>query len=773
VSGLANRLFGLEGPGFGDGVSRFGWAVPIPAWAWLLVAGAAAAVGFWGYARLQGPGWARALLASVRSLLLLALAVLAAGPRLERVRTEIERDRLVVLVDRSASMGVADGGGETRDQHLRRALDEAGAVFASIAEEKIVYWMAFDTGAVELDAGGVSVPALPDAAGPRTAVGSAVGEALRRHAGHPVSAIVVLSDGRSADEPAPELVRRLEADRVPVHSVAFGSAERSIDFAFESASAPAVAFVDDTVPVTARFSAEGITASSVGTIEIVESGTGLVVERRALTPEELSAGEATIPARASSAGEQRWTVRYIPGGPDLAPQNNESSFAVRFVDQPIRVLYVDGSPRWEHRYLKSLLIREDSVESSCLLLAVNRRFQQEGDIVLTALPEGEAEWAEFDVVILGDLSPELLGPQALADIRSLVGDQGAGLLWLAGPSATPSAWRDTPLADLLPVRASSIASAAGMEVFAGPVVLRPTALSRRLGLFGEIESGPMGGIDDAAAGWSALRWALRLSPDLLKSAAEPLAEAVPVDGADEPLPLVVSMRYGAGRSALVGTDEIWRWRYGRGEPPTERFWLPLIRTLARPRLASLGAAATLEVQPPIARTGQVVSVELTIIDQAIAEVAAGELRVSVERTPRGGASSRALRLTRQAGSGAGRTRYAGSFTALDPGAFEVTVNPDELGGVNPSARFEVIAPDDEMRNPQADHAALAALAAATGGRVLGPEDLGELPGLLPNRRIIIPQPPETATLWDTPLALLLVLSLATLEWVGRRLIRLA
>ncbi len=761
-----NKLLGLDTLRFGDG-SALGWTHPVPAWAWMLIVLAAVVIAAWSYTRSRGPAPARAALAGLRTLVLVLLAVLAAGPRLEKARTEIERDRLVVLLDRSASMGVADLDGETRDDALRAVLDEHKDVWATLAEEKDIVWLGFGGGVGVLD--DPRPDALPPPDAPRSAIGAAIAEARRRTAGHPLSGIVLVSDGRSSDEVAGRTLRALRAEHVPVHVVPLGAPGHGSDLAVSSATGPGVAYIDDAVPVRVRFHAENI--DTPGSFEVVDERTGEVLRRRALSAEELASGEVTISVGAGSPGEQRWTVRYIPDGPDLAPQNNIAHIAVRFVDEPIRVLYADGSPRWEHRYLKSLLIREDSIDSSCLLLAVNRRFQQEGDTPIDALPESPEGWDEYDVVIIGDISPELFGARSLTQIRRHVGEQGAGLLWLAGPTATPGAWADTPLADLLPISPSG--GGAGVSRWPGPVVMRPTPVGVRAGLLAEQADEPMfGGIADPDAGWSALRWAIKIDPSIRKTAAETLALAVPVDASDgsPPAPLVLSMRYGAGRTALVGTDEIWRWRYGRGETPTERFWLPLLRMLARPRLASIGAAATLAVSPAVAETGQVVSIELTVTDQSIAEILPAEIDADV--TPARGGAGRKVRLSRRTDAGTGRARYGASLPALTPGSFTVRIPGDRLAGIAPEASLEVIAPDDEMRNPQTNHPLLAEIAEATGGRVLPPDDLDSLPRLLPNRTIIVPLPPESATLWDRPFVLAVLLGLLTVEWVGRRLIRL-
>ncbi len=782
MSELLNSLLGLDGLRFGQDGAGLGWAHPLPAWGWLLIAMGAVAVSVWSYARLEGPRASRMTLALVRAALLVLLAVAAAGPRLQRERSEVERDRVVVLVDRSASLGILEASGETRDAGLRRLLDRAGPAWAALAETKDVEWLGFGTGVVPLEAGESGVPGeLPPADGERTAVGAAMDEALRRAAGRPLSGVVILSDGRSADSVSNAVLAGLRSDRVPVHVVPVGSAEAAAEFAVVSAEVPAVAFVDDTVPVTVRFDHTGVDPSRAGRLEIIDAGTGLTVETLELSGEQLAAGEATITAEADSPGERLWTVRYVPGGPDLSAENNSVTVSLRLVDEPIRVLYVDGSPRWEQRFLKSLLIREDSIDSSCLLLAVNRRYQQEGDTLLETLPRTADEWAAFDVVVIGDIRPELLGERTLEEIRSLVGEQAAGLLWLAGPSATPAGWGETALSDLLPIVAAGAGPNAGIDLWDGPVVLSPTPAAERVGLFAGLRGDEAaGGVTDPDAGWSGLRWALRLRTESLKASAEVLAGAVPVDGGNDPnagenSPLVVSMRYGSGRVALVGTDEIWRWRYGQGEPPTERFWLPLLRSLARPRLASIGRPASLEVTPSIAGVGDRVSVRVTITDQSIAEVAPREFEARVVPADPSGRSAAAssVRLVREPGTPAGRAVYSGSVPALRPGSFRVVVPADALSGVGLEAGLEVISDDDELRNPQTDHAFLADLAGRTGGRVLTGDDLDGLAGLLPNRRVIVPLEPEIVTLWDKPFVLAVLLGLLTLEWVWRRLIRLS
>jgi hypothetical protein len=480
----------------------------------------------------------------------------------------------------------------------------------------------------------------------------------------------------------------------------------------------------------------------------------------------------------------------------MVAANNASDFSIQLLDRPLRVAYFDGYPRWEYRYIKNLLVREASISSVVMLLAPGRRYLQEGTVTLDALPRTGEDWAKFDVVILGDVWPGVFTREQLELLKQRVSVGGAGLIFIGGEASTPGAWRATPLSDLLPLALSESVSggASGLERVEGPAVLAPTPAADRLGVL-RLSDAPdektqmywPPELSDPAAGWSRLHFVQRIDPALLKPAAETLAVARPIEDPAAAWPAVLSMRYGAGRVLYVATDEVWRWRYGRGELLPERFWIQMVRLLGRESVSRAGRSAQIEVLPERAEVDQPVRVELTLIDQALVESAPGTARVRV--VPAGGerpdAPAIELTLTAEgtAGPGAavggvGATRtLSGTWVPTTPGRYTVEAVDSELRGSaeggDSSARVEVWRSDDELRRPQTDHPALAALSEATGGRVLTPGELGQLPRLLPDRSLKIAGEPEVHTLWDTPLALLLLLTLLTAEWVGRRLLRLA
>jgi hypothetical protein len=281
-----------------------------------------------------------------------------------------------------------------------------------------------------------------------------------------------------------------------------------------------------------------------------------------------------------------------------------------------------------------------------------------------------------------------------------------------------------------------------------------------------------------ASGWSQLKWMQRIDRASLKPTAEVLASAWPVSGNADASPALVTMRYGAGRSMYFASDETWRWRYGRGETLQERFWLPLIRLLARDSLGRVGKPAILEASPTQVPVGQTVRVTLRVVDQSLADRAPKAIPVRVRLDSSISSTSREqsetmLDVIRQKGEAGAVATWSAVWPTVIPGSFVITPRTPLLDGVELSASVEVVADADELRRPQSDHSLLATLAKDTGGAVLTLDQLQTLPTVLPNRAVRLLGPAEIQTLWDTPLSLTLLLMLLTLEWAGRRLIKLS
>jgi hypothetical protein len=759
---------------------RLAWEHPWPAWAWALFILVVAAFAAWSYGRLVGRRLGRGALCAVRAGLLVLLLIVVSGPMLELPRESVEEDWVIVLADRSESMTIADaeamdGRRASRDEQLRSVIDANADVWTSLADQRQLVWMGFHTGAFSLAAaaapqgedGAATAPWAVDlgaAAGPRTNLSTAVQQALQRAAARPLAGIVVLSDGRTNEPPHSGLLRRLKADAVPVFVVPLGSDEPLGDLAVRRVEAPRRAFVRDKVPVVVELDRLGSAGAGLtGAVRLVDLTSGAELDRVDLG-DGGDGGHVTLTAEPQLAGEVTWQVVIDTAEPDLVPDNNFKPFSIELVDRPLRVLFVEGYPRWEYRYLKNLLVREASIESSVMLISADRDFAQEGNQPITRLPRSPEEFAEFDVIVLGDVPATFFSPDQFEMIRDQVGRRGAGLLWIGGERSTPRTFAGTVLTDVLPMRGSLDLSPIGEAVN-----MRPTVLAQRLGVLRLATGAGVGWpreLSDASYGWSQFSFAQRIEPGRLKPTAEVLAETVTEVGADH-LPLVIHMRYGAGQSIYVATDEVWRWRYGRGELLPEQFWVQLIRMLGRESLSQSGAPAELDVTPRRAQTNRPVRMLLRILDAQLAQAPRASVNAVIEDAS--GNEVTEIELRPEPGAEA---EFVASYVPDAPGALRVRIADPALPDLALQATVEIFSPEDELRHPETDHQVLRGLAAATGGAVLDTGSLSDLSQLLPNRSVRTLNP-LTERIWDTPLIFALVLLTLAGEWIGRKALRLA
>lgn len=758
-----------------DGV-RFAFEHAIPLYLWFGVIGACAVFAWAVYRRSTGPAWFRVVLGGLRTLILVLLAALVAGPILEKRFEATEPDWLIVLLDRSESMTVKDirtaDGARSREEQLGAAVDAARAALAESDEPREIHWFGFGGDSFELPASEDGAPRLDPPVSRRTAIGTALESALDRASARPVAGVLVVSDGRTVDAPDTPTLRALQAAGAPVHVVPLGSPGTVTDIAVRSVSSPRVAYRDDPVPVVVDLAVLGDPAGLGGELRLIDEATDGVLESQRV---DLSGGDTsfTLSTRTLEPGDHAWRVEFVSDAPDLIDSNNRGTVELNIVDRPLRVLYIDGYPRWEQRYLRNLLIRESTVESSNLMLAANRRYLQEGDTGVTSFPSSPGEWSRYDVVVLGDVDPGVLSDEQIELIRLFVAEQGGGIVWIGGESYTPRAWWSTPLAALIPFSRP----AAGVGVIGEPVQVRPTADAARLGVLrldDTTETGWPSELVDPIVGWSPLHWAQRVDAGMLKPTAQVLASAGPIAG-DPRWPLVMTMRYGAGRAVYIASDEIWRWRYGRGEILYERFWIQLIRLLGRERLSRGDAGFSIEASGDSVAVGDPVAVTLEIQDQSLLETIPDVLRVRASAVnPEVGVQSEIeFQLGRDRTH---RGRYTGVWTPPAAGSWTVTAIDPELGyAPEGSGRVTIQAtvPGYELADPRPDHDVLRAMADQTGGTVFTPARLEELgaPGVFPSRsvrRVLVEREP----LWDTPLVLTLLVMLAGFEWIGRRVLRL-
>lgn len=835
LASLWDRMLGLdETMSLSSEDTAFGWAHPLPGWAWLLIVVAAALIGYGSYVRMQGSRWARMGLGTFRTLLLIAIAVLLAGP--SAVRTEItpEPDWLLVMVDRSASMGFEDverdGSLMSREAQLREALSKQMSLFgeAGLGANRNVVWLGYDREAYPIELGDAAddgageagdsaadtLAALGDPTVQATNLRTAIDQALQSAAGRAISGLVLIGDGRSPEPTGEVFADKLLRQDVPVFAVPLGSGEPRLDLAVGRVVSPVSAFAGDLVPVSVTVRRQDVVPGEEGSrsidlakvrVRLINADTGEALDEKSLAEIGLDK-PVGLQARADEAGELNLSVevRYegdeSDAGEEIATRNNSRAVSIAMVDRPLKVLYVEGTARWEYRFLVSMLKREESIDSSILLTDADRGFVQEGDTPISRFPQTAEEIRPYDVIVIGDVHPRFFSERQLGLIREHVATRGAGLLWIGGERHTPGRYAGTELELLLPMtNPSGVGRLVPAEGFELP--MQPTEAAEQLSLLrlslntGE-EGGVDGGRDANDDGWPTnlpgFRWAQDLG--VLRPGAQTLGEAVGASSSSstvERSPLVVLYRFGGGEVLYVGTDETWRWRRAGGEVYFEQFWIQLVRKLGRTRVQQLDDRARFVVEPAAVDLGATQLVELTIDDPSLIRDVPRSVRAAVYRAAAqdaegqdsasgsgGGVIGEAvseieLRLSADGGgvSSGSRSVYRATWRADRAGRYVLRVIEPTLEALELRALAEVRDPAEELARAATDHDRLIALASATGGAVVPLDELNRLEALVPDRsRELTNQMRQP--LVNTLFALLVLLGLLTLEWALRRGLRL-
>ncbi|NBX36359.1 MAG: VWA domain-containing protein [Planctomycetes bacterium] len=738
---------------------EFAWQRPLEPWIWLLVVTVGLSVAVFSYQGLAGSKRLRVWLGALRALTIVFLVALLAGPLLRLPILESKPDWVAVLVDRSRSLSIEDAPSAvgTRQSRESQALEIlADQTWDEVSDGRVVVWIGFDGTTREVER---REPGPAD--GWDTDLNLPIEAALSRLAGRPASGIVLISDGRATRPLDQSVFRQLQARAIPLFPIPLGASEPVVDLAVAEAAAPASAFVRDQLPFTAVIRSTGGSVRGPVRVELLNETTGKVVDQVELTEADFREGrcETVLTAAGERAGPNTWRIRVTGTGSDLVAMNNEATVTVDFVDRPLRALYIEGYPRWEYRYLKNLLVREELLESSVMLLSADRDFAQEGNAPLERLPRTREEFADFDLFVIGDVPSGSISDLQAEEIRYAVGDHGAGLLWIAGERSTPMSWRATPLDDLLPMRSNP-------ERHDERVHMQPTPAASRAGVLrlGEEARSPWPAALSPDGTRGHLEWAQRIDMSTLKPSAEVLGLARGASGAT--WPLVISMRYGAGQVVYVGTDETWRWRHGVGESFQERFWIQLIRMLSRGSAPESGDAFRLSVEPRRPETGLSAIVRLDAREAVEAEtVGDGPLEAQIEEMEGPRRGSRAVIPLIREGNG-----WIGNWTPSAAGRCRVRVDSARIG--SRELIVDVTRRDMELGQPQADHTLLSDLAARTGGVMIQPNDLAKLKRVLP-KRSSVSERAIVDPLWNSPAAILIVFALIFAELVGRRLLRLA
>jgi uncharacterized membrane protein len=426
----------------------------------LAVAVALIALTIWTYtgSAASSPRRIGALIALRLTALLLAI-LLALRPA--AAITEIPKlpSTLIIVIDASESMSVKDEANFTRWEVVKRALEKSGPILDQMREDQqttiYVYHFSKD---FDPDRDKFSDDVKPE--GKRTDFGTMLSRLYDRHQGERLlRGLVIVSDGadNGVAKPALPEAARWRGLGCPVFCFVVGgpTSTDQKDIGFTSINPdPSPVAIKAELKVRAKLNAPGFEGRRVK-IQLQVEGMPPKVEDFDLS--KTTDNEVEIATKApDTPGEVRVTMKLLdPPSNQATTENDQIETYLTVTREGVRVLVVskDG---WELQGIRRALAKDKRFD----YVEITRASEAAG----TAEDAKKFDLAEgrYDVIILGDINPPMLTtvrPTILAEIRRMVFEKGVGLMMtggaysLGGTAGVPGAdgWRNTPIADILPV----------------------------------------------------------------------------------------------------------------------------------------------------------------------------------------------------------------------------------------------------------------------------------------------------------------------------------
>ena len=730
----------------------------------------------------------RLMLAAMRLALVALTAAMIAQVEISFQRTGLPF--VAVVIDDSRSMATVDSYPESLRAALLQRVAQAnpagtrdlsrwnlattllterdGDLLDSLAEDhKLRFY--FLTGMKESRR--ADVPAIveelhsAEPAGDSTRLGAAVRTVLDELRGTTPAAIVLFTDGINTEGPSlADAAAYARRKGVPLLIVGLGSDQPIRDLALSDLLVDDVVFINDVVPFRFKLVGTGFQGKKVAVVLRQDDKPEVLARTETTVGPDGQPQEVRLSYQPTQVGQFRYVIDVEPPEGGLQMKHPPLVRSIQVRKEKIRVLLVQAYPSFEYRFLRNMLARDETIELHTVLQDADVEVAEQDKAALRVFPVRRDDLFSYDVVILGDVNPALLGPAILQNLADFVDQSGRGgslvmMILVAGPKYMPRAYRDTPLARLMPFDLGSVGYPDPSKPLTEGFVVQPTEMGLASPAM-QLGDSP----EESRAIWQKLPplyWMMDV-PDL-RPAARVLAEhpsRLAPDG--KHLPVIVMQYVGAGKVLFHATDETYRWRRRVGDVFFARYWIQTIRYLSHSKLSEGDRSARLSADRREYRAGDPVRLQVRFMDERLAPAEDNGVVIVLEHQ---GHKTQRVQLHRVE---AGRGLFDGTLPSLPVGAYHAWIAVPTLEGRAPAADFTVMPPQGELARVQMETAEMRQAAETTKGRFYTLADADRLPDDLPEGRQVPIENLPPAPLWNKWPVLLLFLILLIGEWLLRK-----
>jgi hypothetical protein len=727
---------------------------PVPSWVLAIAAVAIVWVAWRTYASAPIVSSRRAALVTLRVLSLTAIALFLLRPSVVRPLPR-SGNVVPVVIDASRSMAIADLASESGSDRPATRFEQAVAIATGPLKHALAGYR-LELLELRNDIGPLD-PART-ASGNSSHLAAAITAVRDRYRGRAVPGIILLSDGVDTGDGV-----SLDDSGPAVFAIGIGDTSSPRDQEIVSLDLDPEALPGSSVELTASVVSHGYGREPID-VRLLASGRPIDMRRVTPSAEGLPVRVAfDLPAAGQNAVV--YTVDLPAREDEAALENNTRRALVHPIGRKRRLLFLQGSPGYEHGFLARAWASDPFLD----LDTVVRKGQNDqgsstfyvqaaGDraaALASGLPADRGALFSYDGIVLGNATRDLLSDDDMDLLDAFVSQRGGGVLLLGGRSFAPGGLATGPLGALLPVSPRQGALDAARASFG-------SGDANRLALTADGQRHAMlrltASREESLRQWSAAPALAEVAPmGSLRPGAQVLATAS-AGGARRPI--VAVQRYGDGRTMVFAGEASWRWKMQRprNDQLYDTFWRQAARWLSAPSPDPVALDVAADAMP-----GSPSTIGVSVRNPQFEAIRDASVEVVVT-DERGGQEVLKAALT-----DAARGRYTAAWQPPARGLYRVSASARRASERMSSATRDVFAggADLETADPRRRDDVLARFAEATGGRQFSER---ELPRIGPALQARLEATPAVVVreLWHGPWTFLALMMLLSAEWGLRR-----
>jgi uncharacterized membrane protein len=668
-----------------------------------------------------------------------------------------QQNFLGVLLDDSRSMSIADLDGQTRSAFIQQQLAGPNAkLLDALSQRFVVRFFRFAStsdrvaSAADLKFGGTA-----------TRLATALDRARDELSGLPLAGLVMVSDGAdTSDEAIDETLASLKARSIPVFTVGVGQERFAHDVQVTRVETPRSVLKGTALVVDVVLSQTGYGGQTVPLS--VEDDGRIVSTQQVTLPADGESATVKVRFTANEAGARTFKVKVPGQAGEQVTQNNARDVLIQVNDRAEKVLYYEGEPRFEYKFLRLGVEGDKNLQVVSLDRTAENKYYRQSvttpDELIGGFPKTREELFQYRGLILGSVEAASFTPEQLRMIADFVNIRGGGLLMLGGRRAfAEGGWGGTPVGDVLPVVIETANAKYFSELQAKPTRAGATfPVTQVAG--DEKASGAKWNDMPPVTSVNAIRQAKPGATVLLTG----------IDNRKQEQIVLAYQRYGRGKAIAMPIQDSWLWKMDAKVAVTDTthamFWRRLIRWLVDGVPEQVNVSTTADRVEP----GEAIKLSAEVLDSAYAAVNDSRVVARVI-SPSGKTMDVPVEWTVTKDG-----EYRASFTPEESGIYDIKVTAarDQKDLGTAAMHVRVSAGDAEYFDAGMRAPLLKRIAEDTGGRFFTPANAASLPEAISysGRGVTVVEERE---LWDMPALFITLMGLVGAEWGYRRMRGLA